>query len=281
MVISDNLKGFILAIIVFALFLYGYRHYEYSQDDPDFCSSCHVIKDSFMDLQMGRHRDVICQKCHEIGIIEQNERLGTYLATGKNPVALAHGRVTPWQKCRTCHEEAISQGAVAPAKSYGHAKHVLDKKIECKICHAYAKHKFTPDESACLKCHADKEVHGLAMDDLSCLKCHRFSQREIALTQRTKCTICHTGLPEKGAMSTFSCHYCHKPHKKEKPGPASCTAECHRSQLSAGQHGTHAKNSIDCMVCHKPHAWTVKEKARTLCRQCHAYKDPRSFVYIF
>ena len=57
MVISDNLKGFILAIIVFALFLYGYRYYEYSQDDPDFCSSCHVIKDSFVDLQMGRHME--------------------------------------------------------------------------------------------------------------------------------------------------------------------------------------------------------------------------------
>jgi hypothetical protein len=281
MPISNNIKGFILAIIVFSLFLYGYRYYQYTQDDPDFCASCHAIQESFVDLQQGKHRDVICQKCHEIGIIEQNQRLGSYIATGKNPVSLAHGRITPWQKCGTCHEETFSQGAVTPTKSYGHAKHVLNKKMVCKACHAVEKHKFSPDESVCLKCHADKEVHGISMDDFSCLKCHRFSQREVALTPKEKCTGCHLGMPTKGAMATFSCHYCHKPHKKEKPTSASCSTECHRSQLSIGQHGVHAKNRIDCTHCHRQHAWIVKEKARSLCSQCHAYRDPQTFVYMF
>ncbi|HMK60950.1 MAG TPA: cytochrome c3 family protein [Dissulfurispiraceae bacterium] len=279
--VSDNIKGFVLAAIVFSLFLYGYRYYEYSQNDPDFCASCHVIQDSFLDIQLSRHKDVICQKCHEIGIIEQNKRLGIYLATGKNPISLAHGRATPWQKCSSCHEEAISQGAVAPTKSYGHAKHVLNKKIECKVCHIRAKHSFKPDETVCLKCHGDREVHGLTIDDFSCLKCHRYSKREIVLTPRKQCTICHPGLPEKGTMATFSCHYCHRPHSRELPTSRTCTLECHRSQLTLGQHGAHSKKGIDCMLCHKPHTWTVKEKTQSLCRQCHAYKDPRSFVYIF
>lgn len=281
MTISNNLKGFVLAIIVFSLFLYGYRYYQYTQDDPDFCASCHVIQESYSDLQQGKHRDVICQKCHELGIIEQNQRLGTYIATGKNPVSLAHGRQTPWQKCETCHEEAVSQGAVTPTKSYGHAKHVLEKRIKCKVCHEVLKHKFQPDESSCLKCHADKEVHGITVDDFSCLKCHRFSKREISMTPKDKCTVCHTDMPSKGAMATFSCHYCHKPHKKDKPTYQTCTSECHRSQLSIGQHGLHSKNGMDCMDCHKAHTWTVRENARNLCRQCHAYRDPRTFVYMF
>jgi len=281
MPISNNIKGFVLAILVFSLFLYGYRYYQYTQDDPDFCASCHAIQESFVDMQLGKHRDVICQKCHEIGIVEQNQRLGIYIATGKNPVALAHGRTTPWQKCGTCHGESLSQGAVTPTKSYGHAKHVLNLKMVCKACHTGVKHTFSPDESVCLKCHADKEVHGITVDDFSCLKCHRFSQREVAMTPKDKCTGCHAGMPQKGAMATFSCHYCHRPHKKDKPTSATCTAECHRSQLSVGQHGIHAKNSIDCMYCHRQHTWTVKEKARSLCSQCHEYRDPRSFVYIF
>jgi hypothetical protein len=281
MIISNNLKGFVLAIVVFSLFIYGYRYYEYTQVDSDFCISCHVIQEAYVDMQIGKHRDMICQKCHEIGILEQNKRLGTYIATGKNPVSLAHGRITPWQKCQTCHEEAISQGAVTPTKAYGHAKHVLDRKAGCKICHLSSKHAFSPDESSCLKCHTDKEVHGLTMDDFSCLKCHRFSQRTIAMIPREKCMACHSSMPQKGAMATFPCHFCHKPHKNEKPNSASCTAECHRSQLSIGQHGLHTKNSIECMYCHKAHIWTVKEKAQKLCRQCHAYRDSRSFVYIF
>ncbi len=279
--ISDNIKGLIIAVVVFALFIYGYRYFRYTQDDPDFCASCHVIREPFLDVQQSKHRDAICQDCHEIGIVEQNQRLGTYIVTGKNPVSLAHGRITPWQKCRSCHEESLSQGSVTPTKSFGHARHVLDKKIECKVCHSSAKHRFAPDEAACVKCHADKEVHGLSADNFSCLKCHRFSQREIVMTPRDKCTGCHHGIPSKGAMSSMSCHYCHKPHKKEKPVSATCTSECHRSQVSVGSHGLHNKKGIDCMVCHKPHTWTVKENAQTLCRKCHEYRDPRSFVYNF
>jgi hypothetical protein len=42
------------------------------------------------------------------------------------------------------------------------------------------------------------------------------------------------------------------------------------------------KQGIECMHCHRPHAWTVGQaRTRTLCKECHQYKDPSTFRYIF
>jgi trimethylamine-N-oxide reductase cytochrome c-type subunit TorC len=282
MKISDQLKGLVLAVVVSSLFLYGYRYYNYTQDDPDFCSTCHMVKEASRDWLNGKHRDVICQKCHQMGSVEQNLRLLSYVLTGRDPIAITHGRIKPWEECSSCHADTVSQGSVSPTKSYGHAKHVAVKRLQCKSCHAGSVHDFPPDDSSCQNCHPDKGVHGITLEEFSCLKCHSFSRKPLPLISKDACVKCHTDIPKKTHMSGLSCHYCHKPHKKRKPTSASCTVECHKSEATLGQHGFHVKQGIECMHCHRPHAWTVgRARTGTLCKECHQFKDPKTFRYIF
>ncbi|KAF0183127.1 MAG: hypothetical protein FD164_856 [Nitrospirae bacterium] len=281
MTLSDSIKGFILAVIVMGMFLYGFNYYRYSQTDPDFCSQCHQLKGAHADWLKSRHHDVLCQQCHQLGNIEQNVRLISYVLTGNNPIGVTHGRYRPWEECIKCHAEDMAQGSVSPSRAFGHARHVAMKQLACKECHSGTKHDFPSPQDTCEKCHQGKTVHGLESADFSCLKCHSFIKNPLPKFDRTRCTKCHVGIPSKGAMASLTCHYCHKPHKKEKPGSATCIAECHKSEASVGQHGVHWKKDIGCMRCHKPHSWRLTpERAKANCSACHAYRDPKMFKYI-
>lgn len=169
----EHLKGFILAAIVIVAVLgvtVGYRYYRYTQDDPQYCASCHLMKEAFLEWQKGKHRDVVCQKCHHLSMIEQNQLLVAFVLKGDQPFSQKHGREKPWKACKECHmdENSIS------SRSYGHARHVLMQNINCKVCHRGTVHNFYPKEEACQKCHHDKGVHGVGMEAFSCLKCHPF-----------------------------------------------------------------------------------------------------------
>lgn len=258
MTLSDSIKGFILAAIVMGLFLYGLNYYRYSQNDPDFCKTCHEVKGAHGDWLKSKHRDALCQECHQLGNVEQNIRLISYVMTGGDPVSITHGRTRPWQECIRCHEEETSQGATSPTKTFGHARHTKLQQIACKECHDGRKHNFPTSEAPCRQCHQDRNVHGLDPDKVSCLHCHAFAKKLLPKFDRTRCATCHPHLPAKGIMASLSCHYCHKPHKQEKPVSATCVAECHKNETTTGQHGAYWKSGISCMRCHKPHTWKAR-----------------------
>lgn len=280
----EYLKGFILAAIVIVAVLgaiVGYRYYRYSQDDPQYCASCHLMKEAFTEWQKGRHRDVVCQKCHQLSILEQNQLLVAYVIKGgEQRFSQTHGREKPWNGCKKCHIDEVAQGSITLNKSYGHALHVFMQRIDCKICHKGTVHDFHPNEKACQVCHKDKGVHGIGMEAFSCLNCHAFSEKTPSMIPRDRCIKCHTHIPKTGPMSNLLCHECHKPHGQIKPTSSACISECHSNEASVGQHGLHMKKGLDCLYCHKPHSWVVgKQMARTLCTKCHAYKAPEVFIY--
>src|SRR3972149_7767771 len=145
----EHLKGFVLALIAVISVLgvvVGYKYYRHTQEDPEFCMSCHMMKEAFQEWQRGRHRDIVCQKCHHLSLIEQNQLLVTYVAKGKSEFSQTHGRKKPWFECKSCHLSEISQGS-GLRKSYGHSKHVFMQGIECKVCHGGSLHQFKPDEN--------------------------------------------------------------------------------------------------------------------------------------
>lgn len=279
---GDHIKAFLAAIIVLSLFIYGYRYYRYTQDEPDFCSSCHSVKEAYADWRNGRHGDIVCQKCHQMGNLEQNMRLISFVMTGKNPISVAHGRSKPWEECTKCHTDDIAQGSVAPGKSYGHARHATNNNMPCKECHIPNLHNFPSNGDLCIPCHEDKGVHGVETAQFSCLKCHAFSKKPVPMIRREACLMkCHVNVPKKGPMSGLSCHYCHKPHKKEMPVSASCSVSCHRTEANMGQHGIHKKMDIECLHCHKAHGWSIPEqKKKAICGSCHPFRDPKLFKYI-
>ena len=281
--VIEHIKGFILAIFVVITVLgvvVGHRYYRYTQDEPQYCASCHLMKESFTEWQKGKHRDVVCQKCHHLSIFEQNQLLVAYVVKGKQPLKQTHGREKPWKSCKDCHIDNVMQGSVTMKKSYGHARHVFMQSIECKICHKSALHIFHPNENACQDCHKDKGVHGIGMEAFSCLKCHSFSEQTPSMVPKGTCIKCHKNFPSKGPMTDLRCHQCHKPHGQIIPTVTMCSGECHKNEASVGQHGFHMKKGLGCLDCHKPHLWSVgQERAKVVCTKCHAYKDPKVFIY--
>ena len=281
--VMEHMKGFVLASFVIVAALgasVGYRYYKYTQDDPQFCVSCHLMREAYTEWQKGKHRDVVCQKCHQLSIFEKNQLLVAYVVKGHQPLSATHGREKPWKACKQCHMDDVSQGSLTLNKSYGHARHVFMQRIECKACHKGGLHDFRPNEDSCRNCHKDKGVHGIGMEAFSCLKCHSFSEKTPAMIPKNRCIKCHHDVPGKGPMASLLCHQCHQPHGKLIPTSSTCTKECHRNESSVGQHEFHLQKGLDCMDCHKAHIWTVGPgRAKVVCTKCHQYKDPRLFIY--
>ena len=279
----SEIKGpvlFLLLLISLTAIVVGYRYYRHTQENPEFCLSCHLMKEAYKSWQRSRHSDIVCQTCHRLSLFEQNRLLIAFVA-GKKTVKETHGRQKPWQACKECHFPDIEQGAITDSKTFGHARHVFTKKINCSECHTGDIHEFRPVSDACVKCHKDRLVHGLGMEGLQCLNCHTFSKEPSQkLVSEKRCLGCHD-ISKTGVMSALRCFDCHKPHGAIKLKGSDCLGRCHSHELEVGQHRLHIeKAKVDCLYCHKAHTWRVgKEAARRICTGCHAYKEPMRFVF--
>jgi hypothetical protein len=282
--LEENRTAILLLLLVVAVTgaIAGFRYYRYTQTDPQFCASCHMMQESYRSWEQSSHRDVICQQCHKLTLLEQNRLFLTYVARGYTaPQEQKHGRVAPWEACKDCHIRDVKQGSVSLRSSFGHARHVFMENIGCMKCHSEKLHSFQPDEKACITCHQDKLVHGLGMEGLSCLKCHSYEEKAPKMVSPRRCRECHKTIPTTGPMSELTCFQCHKPHGEIKIKSADCMGNCHGNEARVGQHGLHLnKTSLNCLDCHKAHAWVVgKEQARGLCDRCHKLRDPATFIY--
>ena len=281
--IEENQKAivFLLLLITVAGTMVGYRYYRHTREDPEFCISCHLMQDAIKTWQQSKHRDLTCQVCHSMNIIEQNRMLVAYVVKGMKSTKQLHGRISPWNACRNCHMSEVSQGSQTLSSSYGHARHVFMQNISCSKCHTGELHTFMPNEQACSGCHADKLIHGMGMEGLSCLKCHSYREKAPKMITTERCVRCHKNISQTGVMGGLQCFDCHHPHGKIKPSSADCLKTCHGNETKVGQHNLHmTKANAQCLDCHKAHRWTVgKEEAKKLCTRCHGYKNPDSFIY--
>ncbi len=278
-------KGAIIVLLLLVSItggVLGFRYYRDTQENPAFCAKCHMMQESFRGWETSSHRDVICQRCHKMTMLEQNRLLVAYVMTGyTSPREEKHGRIAPWQTCRTCHLGEVQQGSVSMRKSFGHARHVFMENIECIQCHDSDLHNFGPDEAACRKCHSDRLVHGLGMEGLTCLKCHSYGDETSQPVSDAKCLGCHGDVPGTGPMAMIHCFECHKPHGELKLTNDDCLGNCHGNEAQVGQHELHMKKTgLGCLDCHKAHTWSIgKAQAPGLCDRCHRIKDPMTFIY--
>lgn len=282
--IEENQKAIVFLLLLISITggLVGYRYYKYTKEDPGFCSSCHMMQEAFKIWQMSKHRDFPCQKCHEMDLLEQNRMLVSYVIRGpKTSVGQKHGRISPWNACRTCHLSDIAQGSVTLSRSYGHARHVFMLNIGCEKCHTSAVHNFSPNSQACGACHADKVIHGMGMAGLSCLNCHNYREKEPKMISNERCLRCHKNFPSKGPMSSLKCFDCHHPHGKIRPSEQDCLKNCHGNEARVGQHNLHMRRAkLGCLDCHKAHSWNIGEKeAKNLCSRCHVPRNPATFIF--
>jgi nitrate/TMAO reductase-like tetraheme cytochrome c subunit len=290
----------------------SYRFYDFTQNNPKFCVSCHLMQEAFDQWAESVHKGINCHDCHHLSVPEMNNLLVSFVLHRPDKVPDRHGKIiVPWRYCVGCHWEKKEEFASAPLinQSRMHAKHYFMEQIECSKCHGYILHEFTPEERFCMKCHQGKTVHGTGMEQLACLNCHTDRTPDLR-PGRNKCLFCHGDetvrqkLMEEGSLDVthyrpsqetidraikinvpkdapmqFNCYACHKPHQEVRPDWGNCLV-CHRNIPQVGKHEMHINVlGMECKQCHKPHSWTVTEQsARKDCTTCHEYRKPSDFI---
>lgn len=302
----------LLLLIIAGIGIGAYKFYDYTQTDPRFCISCHLMKPAFQAWQKSEHQKINCHECHHLSIPEQNRLLISFILHRPTTVPPRHGKIiVPWKSCASYHIEVSQQYPEAPKinRSALHAKHFFMEQIECVKCHGYIVHRFTAEEKFCLKCHQSKVVYGKGMENLPCLNCHTDRTKDLR-PDRGKCLFCHDSekirkeliaggtidirhyplSPEiikrtrkikitSDAPMQFYCYECHKLHTKARPDWGECL-NCHRNISEIGQHKMHVNvMKMKCKECHKPHIWRVTEvQAKKDCTRCHEYREPKRFI---
>lgn len=249
----------ILLIICIIGIVLAVRYYSYIQKNPEFCSSCHLMEEAYTAWKLSGHRYIVCQDCHQLGLIEQNSLLIKFVFTTDRKTPEPHGLATPWTTCTKCHWDEASQGATHITKSTGHARHISVEKLECGDCHQRTVHSFRPDKNACLRCHKDWKIHGMGMEEVSCMTCHPFAAKKPGgfIPDRERCLSCHrsstrTSFPAKVPMARLNCYECHRPHTRLKPVDEDCL-RCHTREV-LNIKDVHRSGSR-CITCHRPHRW--------------------------
>jgi nitrate/TMAO reductase-like tetraheme cytochrome c subunit len=313
--LSVKLKATILVlalIFIVASAFIGYSVFDYTQNNPRFCVSCHLMADAYTSWEESVHDEINCHDCHRLSIAEMNSLLYNFVVHDPDELESRHGKViVPWKYCISCHWEKDEKFPDAPKinDSKIHAKHYFSEQVECSKCHGYKAHHFVPEERFCLRCHEGVEVHGNGMEEIACLNCHNDAKADLK-PDRSKCLYCHgtdkdremllaTGRTDvthftpndelvaqatkinvpKDAPMQFDCYKCHKPHDKVRPDFGTCKS-CHKKQEQVGKHRLHIEDmGMECSQCHQKHVWSVsEEQAKVTCTMCHDYKDPMSFI---
>ena len=267
----------ILAFLLFATLATGSLYlYDYTEHDPKFCVSCHIMEPAFAAWETSIHKGIECHDCHYATIIEKNQMLiKTFLEKPEKVSERPHGKIlVPSSFCIQCHWKG-KKVTKKISDSTGHALHWFKGDIECTSCHAVNLHQFSPEQKHCLTCHADRMVVQPKMKDMRCTECHNFIGDELVPKTKT-CLSCHpheepsspTGATP--AHSQFGCATCHQTHGPYQAAKDTCV-NCHSYAIKHGKHPIHLE-ALDnnCLSCHQPHQWKVTpEDAKTLCSECH------------
>ncbi len=277
-------------IVVIGAITVAFYAYDFTENNPEFCRSCHLMDEAFDAWKASVHNGINCHTCHEASIIEKNKMMIRTLFSNPKEVSERYGHfLVPSDICRECH--LTRDAAISINRSYGHARHVFMAQLECTQCHGTELHKFVTEERFCVNCHIEKRVHGVGMEGMACLGCHTYGGQQADLRPtRERCLSCHAKIarsqgldganfwPRNGSMA-FRCMECHKPHSKSiKPTSTDCL-RCHNSIVELGKHGIHLDaTGGDCTICHMPHMWRVtRDLARELCQSCHDRKPLEKF----
>jgi hypothetical protein len=257
----------------------GYRAWDYTQNDPNFCTSCHLMDDAFGRWQKSGHRDVNCHTCHPGDIASNLHQL--YMTVTHAPKTVEKHAEVPASICSSCHrsgEERWTQISETP----GHKIHFEEHKIECVTCHAPAVHDFVPNDAMCQKCHGDKIIELAGMAQNHCTSCHDFlgdAERGLLAAEET-CGGCHVAKAGSEPATKVSwhdsldCTNCHPVHDREAvtaafagpkvDGNAVACGACHEDQAEMAEAGP--SGHLACTTCHTAHADPPGEAA---CRDCH------------
>ena len=255
----------VLIAVSFAIYQFiGF--YNYMEDDPNFCQSCHIMEKSWDRWATSEHKDVGCHSCHQQSLFAGAAQIIDF-AFGSNERVEKHALVQD-EFCKKCHESGSPQW-VQVAATAGHIKHAEGQNIACTKCHSVTIHRFHPPGPICSVCHEETHIEISGMATFHCTTCHQFLvEEEQLLPSRKGCLTCHQALTGEGiswpanAPMQYPCGDCHQPHQQAKP-----TVDCLSCHTVGGTHLEGAHGASSCQTCHQPHEWQVTR--RDTCLTCH------------
>ena len=239
--------------------------YDYTQHNPKFCTTCHVMNEAYDTWEVSAMHDLNCHACHEASMAESMQHV--YDVLTKNPTVVTKLVEIDNEMCETCHASNDPQW-LQVINTAGHKAHLYEGAdyVECIECHGMELHVFRPPEEPCLECHTPENVHGSETMMIDCLTCHDFLVETHDLTPvRDDCITCHRNegeitiaMPSEAHLDS-TCTTCHNPHGEVTD--VECT-ECH--DVDEGIHETPFHQL--CTSCHVPHEEVdIKET----CETCH------------
>jgi nitrate/TMAO reductase-like tetraheme cytochrome c subunit len=279
----------------------GTTFFVYSQNNNQFCISCHTLHDEvYQRFQQSKHHRIAnlrCHDCHDEPLVAEVNQVVKWMLLRPEQVG-PHAPV-PRNVCASCHikskPDSTWQRIIATAGHSVHLQTDTAKKlgVECLTCHGVTAHRFVPVKATCEQsgCHKPMGIRLGKMADqtsLHCTTCHRFTvpvgdanDRHVALAELVprdqNCLSCHAmqrvierfvpaNDPHKGR-----CGDCHNPHTQTTPAAAYKTCEnsgCHAraDTLTPFHRGTHQAALARCGACHQEHSWKVQGSG---CLDCH------------
>jgi hypothetical protein len=289
----------------------GATFFVYSQNNNQFCISCHTLHDEvYQRFQQSKHHRIAnlrCHDCHDEPLVAEINQVAKWML--KRPGEVGPHAPVPRTVCAGCHikqnPDSTWQRIIATAGHSVHLQTDTAKKlgVECLTCHGVTAHRFVPVKATCEQsgCHKPMNIRLGKMADqtsLHCTTCHRFTapvgesnNAHVALAELVprdqNCLSCHAMqqvierfVPANDAHKG-RCGDCHNPHTQTTPAAAykTCTnAGCHAraDTLTPFHRGTHQAAFARCGACHQEHSWKVEAKGCLGCHQNIFKRAPRN-----
>ncbi len=251
----------VLVLVVIGFGFGSYRFYDYVENDPSFCGSCHIMGTAWKTWSESSHKNINCHVCHRQGIEERAKVVWSW-ATSNIEKVPPHTHLDR-TVCESCHlNDKVKWPQIS--KTAGHEIHAIRANLQCLACHLPSLHAFKPKSEDCVKCHNQARTNIGGMAGLHCTTCHQFLVSTAAGLEpkRELCLNCHKGMQFKGetfpasAPMQFECATCHKPHTKPILNFSDCLG-CH-PQIAEDRKHFERKALTKCVTCHRPHSWKVQ-----------------------
>ncbi len=243
--------------------------YDYTQNNPKFCTTCHLMNEAYETWEASAMHDLNCHTCHETDMVTSISHVVEVLT--KNPQEVTKTVEIDNELCENCHASEDPQW-LNVVNTAGHKVHFFGEEnhADCIDCHGLELHVFRPPEESCLECHDPESVHASDTMHVDCMNCHQFLVEGRSLEPaREDCLECHSGMEEAvfsvvvQAHENSTCTQCHNPHGEVTQVECSL---CH--QAEEGLHNVSAHT--DCQSCHLPHQ---EKPVREVCGSCHLDKE--------
>jgi len=242
--------GIVFGVYRFVLF------WDYMENDPGFCQSCHIMEEPWDRWASSTHAEVGCHSCHHQSLLASAGQLCDFVFKSYEEIE-SHAEVED-ASCQQCHQSGDPEWQQV-TDTAGHKQHDMDRGIDCVTCHSNTLHIFTPSATDCLECHARNTIKVPDMTDVSCMTCHNFlTGGEETVPTRAVCLGCHQTMVSRVTWSNEApmqrpCGDCHQPHEQAAPVVKceSChdTVECYNPyEMSPDTH---------CWTCHMAHEWRI------------------------